>query len=510
MDSKISLNHYISLFHHLLVFVTLIFKKIINFNKIGELTMNQENQRNILLDQLIDIPKLLNYPKIKELENQYPKQFITDMTRNEREKLRESIILADEQELQNINIDSELLVEKIAYKIRFQFKPSVAPAINAAGIILHTALGRAPLCQEAQDAIAATIKNYCTLAIDRKTGKRGDRFAHVEELLCYLTGAEAAAVVNNNAGATMLVLNTMANGKEVIISRGQLIEIGGSYRIPDVISQSGAIMVEVGTTNKTHLWDYQNAVTENTGLLLRVHTSNYQIVGFTSDVPLKKLVELGKKYDLPVVDDIGSGCLIDFKKYGLPAEPMVQDSIKDGADLVAFSGDKILSGPQCGIIVGKKRFINPIKRNPLTRALRCDKLTFAALEATLKLYLDEEKLHERHPVLRLLTIPVQRLSNRSRTFKRNLKDILIGKCNLNVVDGYSQLGSGSLPAQYIPTKLISLKPFEMSAETLAAKLRDNDPPIFTRIVDDEVLFDLRTIHTNETKLVVEAIKNIFS
>jgi L-seryl-tRNA(Ser) seleniumtransferase len=473
--------------------------------------MEQENLRNSLLDQLIGIPKLLNYPQIKALdEDDYPRPFIIDITTEELQKLRDRIHAAAIEDLHQIDIDPNLLADKIANRIQLQLKPSVAPAINAAGIILHTALGRAPLCQEAQDAIANAIKNYCTLAIDRETGKRGDRYAHVEELLCYLTGAEAAVVVNNNAGATMLVLNTMAFGREVVISRGQLIEIGGSFRIPDVMKRSGAIMVEVGTTNKTHPWDYERAITENTALLLRVHTSNYQIVGFTSEVPLKALVDLGQEHNLQVVDDIGSGCLIDFPKYGLPPEPMVQDSIKAGADIVTFSGDKILGGPQCGIIIGKKKYIDPIKKNPLTRALRSDKLTYAALEATLKLYLDEEHLHEKHPVLKLLTIPTKKLANRSRTFRRHLKDIVEGKCEIKAIDGFSQLGSGSLPAQYIPTKLISLKPQTMSAESLAAKLREREPPIFARIADNEVLLDLRTIREDETKVVEEAIKGIFS
>lgn len=472
--------------------------------------MEHENLRNKLLDQLIGIPKLLNYPPIIALgEDEYPRPFIIDTTRIELQKLRERILAAKAEELDQIDIEPNLLAEKIAIRIRFQFKPSVAPAINAAGIILHTALGRAPLCQEAQDAIAKAIKNYCTLAIDRSSGKRGDRYVHVEGLLCYLTGAEAALVVNNNAGATMLVLNTMAFGREVVISRGQLIEIGGSFRIPDVMKRSGAIMVEVGTTNKTHPWDYGRAVTENTALLLRVHTSNYQIIGFTSEVPLKALVDLGHEHNLPVVDDIGSGCLIDFQKYGLPPEPMVQDSIKAGADIVTFSGDKILGGPQSGIIIGKKKYIDPIKKNPLMRALRCDKLTYSTLEATLKLYLDEEHLQERHPVLRLLTIPTKRLANRARTFRRHLKDVLENKCELKTIDGFSQLGSGSLPAQYIPTKLISLKPQTISADSLAAKLRENEPPIFARIADDEVLLDLRTIGEDETQVVEEAIKKVF-
>lgn len=471
--------------------------------------MNSEIHRSSLLDQLIGMPKLLNYPQIKALEGTFPGTFTIDMARMELQKLRESILSASDAELFQINIDPNLLAEKIANRIRLQFKPSVAPAINAAGIILHTALGRAPLCQEAQEAIARAIKNYCTLAVNRQTGKRGDRYVHVEELLCYLTGAEAAMVVNNNAAATMLVLNTLALGKEVIISRGQLIEIGGSFRIPDVMKRSGAIMVEVGTTNKTHPWDYERAITENTALLLRVHTSNYQIVGFSSEVPLKELVALGHEHNLLVADDIGSGCLIDFPKYGLPPEPKVQDSVKANVDVVTFSGDKILGGPQSGIIIGKKKYLDWLKKNPLTRALRCDKLTYAALEATLKLYLDEEHLSERHPVLRVLTLPVKKLASRARTFRRHLKDRLEGRCDIKINDGYSQLGSGSLPAQYIHSKVISLKPRTMTAESLALKLREFDPPIFSRIANDEVLLDFRTMRDNETKVVEEAIKGIF-
>ena len=473
--------------------------------------MEQENIRNHLLDQLIGVPELLDYPQIKALdEDEYPRTFIVGVTRDELQKLHDRIIAAAMEDLHQIDIDPNLLADTIANRIRLQFKPSVKPAINAAGVILHTALGRAPLCQEAQDAIVDAIKNYCTLAIDRKTGKRKDRYAHVEELLCYLTGAEAAVVVNNNAGATMLVLNTLAFGREVVISRGELIEIGGSFRIPDVIKKSGAIMVDVGTTNKTHPGDYERVINEKTALLLRVHTINYQIVGSTSEVPLKALIDLGHEHNLPVVDDIGSGCLIDFQKYGLPPEPMVQDSIRAGADVLMFRGDKILGGPQSGIIIGKKKYIDPIKKNPLTRALRCDKLTYAALEATLKLYLDKEHLQERHPILKLLTISTKRLANRARTFRRHLKDFLNGKCEIKAIDGYSQLGSGSLPAQYIPTKLISLKPQTMSAESLAAKLRENEPPIFARIDDDEVLLDLRTIREDETKVVERVIKGIFS
>ncbi|OGB65652.1 MAG: L-seryl-tRNA(Sec) selenium transferase [Caldithrix sp. RBG_13_44_9] len=469
-----------------------------------------EVKRNKILDQLIGMPRLLNYPQINQLGADYPTAFVHHIARFELQRLRDTILTADKNTLDIIDTEPSLLADTIAHHIKIKLKQSVAPAINAAGIILHTALGRAPLCQEAQQAIATAIQNYCTLAIDRDTGKRGDRYAHIEELLCFLTGAEAALVVNNNAGATLLALNTLASDKEVIISRGQLIEIGGSFRIPDVMKRSGARMKEVGTTNKTHLRDYQDAITEETALILRVHTSNYQIIGFSSEVPLRDLVKLGQDKNLIVLDDIGSGCLIDFRKYGLPDEPMVQDSVKTGSNIITFSGDKILSGPQCGIIIGKKRYIDLIKKNPLTRALRCDKLTYAALEATLKLYLDVETLPEKHPVLKMLTLSVKKLANRARTFQRHVKASLEKKCEIEVVNGFSQMGSGSLPAQDIPTKLISLRPQTMSAESLSALLRAYEPPIFSRIVKDELLLDFRTIKENEIKTVEKAIQKIFS
>jgi len=475
----------------------------------NDLEIQLKKSRKSLLDQLIGMPKLLNLPPIKALKNDFPRVIVHDITRRELQNLRDKIKNSTLEETKQINPDPVKLAHEIANFIQMEYKPSVAPAINATGIILHTALGRAPLCEAAQRAVSDVIRNYCTIAVDKKTGRRGDRYAHVEKLLCHLTGAEAACVVNNNSGATMLILNTLGEGKEVIISRGQLVEIGGSFRIPDVMRRSNAIMVEVGTTNKTHLWDYKEAITENTSLIMRVHTSNYQIIGFSEEVSLKDLVELGNEYNLPVVDDIGSGCLIDFKKDGLPEEPMVQDSIKAGIDVVTFSGDKILSGPQCGIILGKKKYIDLMKKNPLARALRCDKYTYAALEATLKLYLDEESLAEQHPVLLMLTLPIRSLANRANTFKRHLQDPLQKKCDITVINGYSQLGSGSLPAKNIATKLAALKSKKISAEVLGNKLRENTPSIFTRIENNALLLDFRTLRKDEIRTVEQAILSIF-
>jgi len=468
-----------------------------------------EQERKELLDQLIGMPKLLNLKPVKNLNAVHPRSVVHDTARRELQSLRDSILEADAESLKEISADPEKLAEKIVDSIQLETRQSVAPAVNAVGVILHTSLGRAALSEEAQQAVARAVKNYCTIAINRETGKRGDRHAHVEKLLAKITGAESAVVVNNNAAATMLVLNTFGQGREVVVSRGQLVEIGGSFRIPDIMKRSGCKMIEVGTTNKTHLKDYVQAVTEETALIMRVHASNYQIIGFSSEVPLKDLVALGREFNLPVMDDIGSGCLIDFPKYGLPPEPRVQDSVKTGVDLITFSGDKITGGPQSGIIIGKKKYIDQIKKNPLTRALRCGKLTYSALEATLKLYLDEETMMQKLPVMRMLTLPVKTLASRARTFRNHIKNDLAEKCEISIVSGYSQMGSGSLPAKNLESRLVSLKPLTMSAEELASKLRANDPPIFTRISENEVQLDFRTIHPTEIKTVEEALKRIF-
>lgn len=473
----------------------------------GEITPN----KSTLLDNLISTTKLLNYPKIKQLSKEFPKYFVKETAKSELQNVRDTILSAPPESLDTIDITPESIESKIDVRVRAEFRPSVRPAINAAGIILHTALGRAPYAEDAQKALMNAVRNYCTLAVDVPTGKRGDRYTHVEGLLKYLTGTEAACVVNNNAAAVLLVLNTLAEGREVVISRGQLIEIGGAFRIPDVMRRSGAIMVEVGTTNRTHLFDYEETINENTAMIQAVHHSNYRIIGFTGEVPLSELKQLSVKHNIPLVEDIGSGCLIDFTKYGLPPEPMVQDSIKAGADVVTFSGDKILGGPQCGIIVGKKKYIDTIKKNPLCRALRNDKLTYSVLEATLKLFLDQKTLFEKHPVLHMLTLPVRTIGNRARSFVKKVKPLIDETCDIRVINGESQMGSGSLPAQFIPTKLVALKSKSMTADELGHKLRMSEPPVFSRITEEQVLLDFRTIHPQEVQaladVVVKAVRN---
>ncbi len=462
-------------------------------------------KKQSFLNGLISTTKLINYPKIRVLMEEFPNQVVADTIKDELMKLRETLISTPDEDMDSVNISAENIESKVDIRVRAGFRPSIRPAINAAGIILHTALGRAPYAESARKALNDAVKNYCTLAVDVPSGKRGDRYAHVESLLQYLTGAEAACVTNNNAAAVLLVLNTLAKGKEVIISRGQLIEIGGAFRIPDIMEQSGAVMVDIGTTNRTHLFDYENAATEETAMIQFVHTSNYRVVGFMKEVERKDLSVLAKKLDIPLVEDIGSGALIDFRKYGLPWEPTVQDSLKAGVDIATFSGDKIVGGPQCGIIVGKKRYIDLIKKNPLCRAMRNDKMTYSVLEATLKLYLDEKTLFKEHPVLHMLTLPVKTIADRAGKFVRRIKPLLPETCEIKVVNGESELGSGSLPAYYIPSKNVSLISSKLSSEEISKRLRLSHPPVFTRIEKDRVLFDFRTIHPDETKTLSDVI-----
>jgi len=462
-----------------------------------------------MLKKIISTTRLLNYDKIKNLLQEFPDQVVTNSIKEELQALRDRIIRTEDSRLSEIEISPENIETRIDIKVRSCFKQSIRPAINAVGIILHTGLGRAPFSEFAKKALASSVKNYCVLQQDIETGRRGNRYIHIEDLLTHLTGAEAACIVNNNAAAVLLVLNTLAKDREVIISRGQLIEIGGAFRIPDVMERSGAIMIDVGTTNRTHLHDYENAINENTAMIQVCHFSNYRIIGFTSQVPLHKLKELCNRNNLPLVEDIGSGCLIDFTKYGLPPEPIVQDSIKEGADIVTFSGDKILGGPQAGIIVGKKEYVDKIKKNPLTRALRCDKMTFSVLEATLKMFLDEEKLLKGHPVIHMLTLPLKTIQSRARRFIRRIRPKIEDKCKIDLINGETQMGSGSFPAKNIKTKLVAINPENFSADEFAYKLRKSDPPVFTRIAEDNVLFDFRTVHPDEIKTLENVILNIF-
>ncbi len=400
------------------------------------------------------------------------------------------------------------LVGRIKDDLERKFVPSLGPAVNATGIIMHSGLGRAVLPEAAVEALRDVAAGYSTLALDLETGRRTTRDRHVEGLLRELTGAAAATVANNNAAATVLILNTLARGKEVIVSRGQLVEIGGSFRMPDVMKTSAAVLKEVGTTNKTHIRDYEDAITENTGAILRVHHSNYRIVGFAEEPGIEEITALAHAQGIPVVDDLGSGALVDLRDYGLTTEPLVKASIAARADIVCFSGDKLIGGPQSGIIVGTAEWIQKIKKNPLARAFRCGKLTLAALEATLKLFLAPESLRERHPIYRMLGCSTEELARRAKKVASALKKTIPTGVRVTVEDGESQVGSGAVPVETIPTKVLAVAGPAMPTDELAARLRRLSPPIFTRISNDAVLFDFRTIRPAEDSLVEKSLLSL--
>jgi L-seryl-tRNA(Ser) seleniumtransferase len=452
--------------------------------------------------------KLIHHPEIKELIELYSRDFVVKIMQKSIDEVRNAVINSEnENDLKNTDLSAEHFIDVITSRINKIYKPSMGHVINATGIILSTNLGRAPLSKSAQEALLNTTKGYSPLAVSIETGHRGDRDSHIQELLTILTGAEAATVANNNAAATMLILSSIAKGKEVLVSRGQLVEIGGDFQLVEVVHRSGATLVEVGSTNRTHLKNYKEAITENTGAILRVHQSNYRIIGFTEEVPLTDLVQLGKEHNIPVIDDLGSGALVDLSKYGLPAEPLVADSVQNGADIVCFSGDKLLSGPQAGIIIGKKKYIQIIKKNPMSRMLRVCKLTVTVLEATLRLYLNEETITETNPTLRILTRPLRELEETAKALADRLSKSLEGKAIVQVIDGYSQVGGGSLPMENIPTKLLSVKPLHIPVDVLGINLRKSDTPVFTRIQQDCLLFDLRTVIDDEPDLMASILES---
>ncbi|MBW2557325.1 MAG: L-seryl-tRNA(Sec) selenium transferase [Deltaproteobacteria bacterium] len=385
---------------------------------------------------------------------------------------------------------------------------SLRRVVNATGIILHTNLGRAPLCGEALKRIIDVSEGYSNLEFNLDKGERGIRYDHVKDILCCVSGAEDAIIVNNNAAAVLLTLNALSEGKEAIVSRGELIEIGGAFRIPEVMEKSGAILREVGTTNRTHFSDYDNAVCGNTGLILKVHTSNFKVLGFTDEIGLDELVALGKKKDIPVMNDLGSGCFVQLDKYGFEREPTVQEVLKTGVDVVTFSGDKLLGGPQAGIILGKKTILDRIKKNPLNRALRIDKLTLAALEATMMHYLDLDRAVCDVRVLRSLTEPVADVEKRARRLLDLLEKLSLKDLTFSIMKEHSMAGGGSLPTQEIPTVVVTVSSRGIPTSRMERRLRKLEVPIIARIFEDQVLLDLRTITEEEFVFIEEGMKHI--
>jgi len=464
--------------------------------------------KKVLLRQLPSVDSLLKTESVEVLIERFGRKTVVDAARAVLKEFRSELQKGKEEESGAKKLTQEMILEKIEVHLEKVFSPSLVKAINASGVILHTGLGRAVLPKETQEAIDEVIKGYCTLAADIETGRRSHRDVHLNDLLCELTGAEAATVVNNNAAATMLILNSLAQGKEVIVSRGQLVEIGGSFRMPDVMEASGAILREVGTTNKTHLRDYASAIGENTGAIMRVHHSNYRIVGFAEEPSIEELAPLAREHNLPLIDDLGSGALVDLGEYGLETEPMVQDSLKAGADIACFSGDKLIGGPQSGVIVGRAELIQRIRKNPLARAFRIGKMTIAAMEATLRLFRDPEKLREKHPVYRMFSLGLEEVGARIKKGLKIIQRQIPDDVEVSIVDGGSQVGSGSVPVQTLPTKLLALKTRSLSAEDLARKLRHHHPPIFTRVQKDAVLLDYRTIQDKEDDVILSALLSI--
>lgn len=434
----------------------------------------------------------------------HPRALVVNVIRHTLEEIRKEIksgLLSQ--------VEKTTVLERVKTSLRTKASPSLKRVINATGVILHTNLGRAPLSEQAIQRLIEVGRYYSNLEYDLKEGTRGHRYKHVEDLLREITGAEAAFVVNNNAAAVLLALNTLAEGKEVLVSRGELVEIGGSFRIPEVMAKSGAVLKEVGTTNRTHLYDYERAISENTVMILKVHTSNYRVIGFTSEVPLEDIVQLARKYGLLVMEDLGSGLLLDLSEWGMKEEPTVQGAIKAGVDLVTFSGDKLLGGPQAGLILGKKDLIDAMRKNPLSRALRVDKLTLSSLEATLRAYLDPEKAIKEIPVLRMLTTPLGEIRKKARRIKRSIQTH-VPEAQVSLVRDTSRIGGGSFPLLELPTVCVGIKAKGIKVSVLERMLREGDPPVVARVSDEMLLLDPRTIFEEEIPLLVDALKKVIS
>ncbi len=442
------------------------------------------------LRELPSIDSVLKHARCAALLKRYNREYVTRQCRAVIERLRTDIRQSRGAELR---CDDEAVLDRIEERIRLDSGSGHVRVVNATGTILHTNLGRALLCQAAIDAMIEVADHPINLEFDLAAGKRGKREEALDTLLVELTGAEAGTVVNNTAAAVLLGLNTLAQGKEVIVSRGELIEIGGAFRIPEIMAKSGAILREVGATNRTHPADYENAINENTALLLKVHTSNYKVVGFTAEVGLEQLVAIGRKHKLPVMEDLGSGALIDLSRYGLPKEPLVAERIHIGADVVTFSGDKILGGPQAGLMVGKKNLIGRINKNHLQRALRCGKLTLAALEATLRRYRQSPNIVEEIPTLRAFTRPMDEIRAMGEALVTKLAAALGNDFQIQLDKSTAQIGSGAPPTEELPTMVIRIAHPKLGADAVAQRFRAATPPIIGRIKDDYFLLDLRTI-----------------
>jgi L-seryl-tRNA(Ser) seleniumtransferase len=460
--------------------------------------------KKTLLRKIPSVNEILNMTEVQQWFSLLPRPLAVKAIREVLEELRTGIRSGKYRDVRLEDILSN--VEK---NIRFLSEGSFRPVINATGVVIHTNLGRAPLPVSVVQRIVEIARGYSNLEYSLAEGKRGERYDHIRGLLKDLTGAEDAIAVNNNAAAVLLCLSALARGREVVVSRGELVEIGGAFRIPDVMKQSGAVLKEVGTTNKTHLRDYEEAINEETALLLKVHQSNYRIIGFTEEVPIEELVALGRRKNIPVMFDLGSGCFVDLSEYGLQGEPVVRDIIKKGVDIVTFSGDKLLGGPQAGIILGRRELIREVARHPLTRAVRIDKLTLSALQAVLYLYMDTEKVKEEIPVIRMLLQDKEIIKKRAQKIIRALKDNN-KRVFLKLQQDYSQAGGGSLPGISMPTYVVAFRIEGIPVVEIEKLLRMGSPAVVARIKEEALIIDPRTVDDSEVALLVKALKEVIN
>lgn len=462
-----------------------------------------------ILRQLPSVDEILKEGRVKAWLASHPRMLVLDAVRTAIDRKRAQVLKTPDQSVPMSDLSPAAIVDSAEAILQELSEPSLRPLINATGVVVHTNLGRSILSEAAIERIISVNRSYSNLEYDVQAGERGKRYAHIEGILTRLTGAEAATAVNNNAAAVLLCLNTLARGREVIVSRGELVEIGGSFRVPEVMERSSAVLREVGSTNKTHLKDYQKAINENTGLLLKVHTSNYKIVGFTKEVSPAELAELGRKHKVPVMWDLGSGSFLDLASYGVGDEPTVKEAMDAGVDVLTFSGDKLLGGPQAGMILGRKQFLDPIRSNPLARALRIDKMTLAALEATLSQYLDIEKASRDIPTLWMLTQPLAEIQRKADLLASGFSSLGSG-LKIAQHDDLSQTGGGALPTGKLPTRVVALGHGTLSANQIESRLRLGKPAVIARIKEGMVLFDPRTLNDGEIGKIVEALRTMLT
>jgi len=461
-------------------------------------------EKQELLSALPSVDELLKSDQGTGWVNKYPRKYVLQAIRDAIDLRRKEIIEGLTVDLSEERLTAD--IERIAERLS---SFSLRPLINATGVVIHTNLGRSTLSERVLENIRRVSESYSNLEYDIERGKRGKRYTHIKRILREVTGAEDALIINNNAAAVLLCLNTLSKGKEVIVSRGELVEIGGSFRMPDVMTASGAILREVGTTNKTHLYDYERAINENTSLILKIHKSNYKIVGFADEVSVEDLVKLGSRRKIPVMYDLGSGCLIDLRPFGIHDEPSVKEIVKTGVDLTTFSGDKLLGGPQGGVIVGKKEYIERIQKNPMTRAMRIDKLTLAGFEATLMEYIDEERVVENIPTLRMLLQKPEEIKGRAKRITKRMK-AEIRNAHITLISDSSRAGGGSLPEVDLPTYAVSVRSDILSVNEVEERLRKGTPPVIARIKGDCLIIDARTVRDRDIAILVKRVKSVLS